>query len=69
MALSYTVDMQKVRDMTFKRLWTWNDLARRADLAPATIFALLAERRRASTRTVYKIAHALQVEPSEIIKE
>lgn len=64
---NYSIDMQKVRSMTYKRLWTWADLARHTDLTQSTLYALKAGRRKASPRTVYKIAHALEVEPEEII--
>lgn len=68
MAASYSVNMQRVQELAFKRLWTWAELSRRADLTPATIFALLAGRRKASLRTVYKLARALEVDPAELIK-
>lgn len=63
------VNMEKVKELTYRNLWTWADLARNAHITQPTIYALQAGRRKASLRTVYKIATALGVEPSEIVKE
>lgn len=63
------VDMAKVENMLYKRLWTWSELARRSNVTTATIFALKAGRRRASMRTLYKIAHAFDVQPGTLIKK
>jgi len=42
-------------------------LAVKADISANTLFCLLSGKRKASERTVCKIAAALSVEPSEII--
>ena len=63
------IDMKKVEDMTYQKLWTWADLSRNADITQTTIFALKAKRRNASRRTLYKIANALGVEPSDIVSK
>lgn len=61
------LDMEKVKEMTYQKLWTWADLARQANVTQPTLYALKAGRRNPSMRTIYKIAHALGVEPQEII--
>lgn len=66
---NFIVDMEKVKELTYRKLWTWADLARNANITEPTIYALQFGRRKASLRTVYKIAKALSVEPSDIIKE
>lgn len=63
------IDMKKVEDMTYQKLWTWADLSRNASITQTTIFALKAKRRNASRRTLYKIANALGVEPSDIVSK
>lgn len=66
---SFNVDMKKIECMTYKKLWTWADLSRNAGITQTTIFALKAKRRNASRRTLYKIANALGVEPSDIVSK
>lgn len=63
------IDMGKVEDMTYQKLWTWADLSRNAGITQTTIFALKAKRRNASRRTLYKIANALGVEPIDIVSK
>lgn len=63
------LDMEKVKEMTYQKLWTWADLARQANVTQPTLYALKAGRRNPSMRTIYKIAHALGVEPQEIVKQ
>lgn len=58
-----------VKDIVDKKLWTWSILAKKADISLTTIFALKAKRRNASRRTLYKIANALGVEPSDIVSK
>lgn len=64
-----TIDMLKVKEMTYRKLWTWADLAKQAGITQPTIYALQAGRRKASQRTLFKLAAALDVDPLEIIKE
>ena len=61
------IDMEKVKRMMYEKLWTWAELAKQANLAQNTLYALQAGRRNPSLRTIYKIAHALEVEPQQII--
>lgn len=63
------LDMDKVKELTARKFWVWSDLARKAEITTATLYALQAGRRNASPKTMFKIAAALEVEPSEIIKK
>ena len=63
------VNMTKVEKMMYKRLWTWSELARQADVTTATLFALKARRRRASLMTLCKIARAFKVKPETLIEK
>lgn len=65
-AMVYMEGVEKL--MTAKYL-TWSELALRADLSYATMHALKVGRRKASFRTICKIARALSVEPCEIVEE
>lgn len=69
MKTSVNVDMAKVENMLYKKLWTWAELARRSNVTTPTLFALKAGRRRASMRTLYKIAHAFNVKPETLIRK
>ncbi|MCH4096026.1 MAG: helix-turn-helix transcriptional regulator [Acidaminococcus provencensis] len=69
MVKTVEIDMKKVKEMTLKKLMSFADLAKSANLSLATLFALQAKRRKASERTLYKIAAALDVSPADIIKE
>lgn len=60
------INMEKVYQLTLDKLWTWSELARQANLTTATLYALKAGRRIPCSRTVYKIAKALGVDPKEI---
>lgn len=66
---SVTINMEQVRHLTESRLWSWNELARKAGLSVTTIFSLRSGRRNASNLTARKIAAALGVAPQEIIKK
>lgn len=63
------INMAKVKELTYKRFWSLSQLAEKSHVSLATIFALQAKKRRASQRTVVKIAAALDVSPAEIIEE
>ena len=60
------IDMKKVLQLARKKYLDVSALARKADLSYATMHALQTKRRNASTKTVCKIAKALEVEPEEI---
>lgn len=66
---SVIIDMDKVRNLTERRLWSWAELSRKAAVSVATIYSLQTGRRNASILTIRKLANALGVEPSEIVKE
>lgn len=63
-----TVDMNKVERLMTAKYWSWSELALRTDLSYATMHALKVKRRKASFRTVCKIAKALHVEAAEIVE-
>lgn len=63
------INMAKVKELTYKNFWSLSKLAEKSHVSLATIFALQAKKRRASQRTVVKIAAALDVSPAEIIEE
>lgn len=65
----FTTDMGKVKQLAYQKGWSLSDLAKQANLSLNTIFALQAKRRRASERTVYKLANALDVSPADIIEK
>lgn len=65
----FTTDMGKVKQLSYQKGWSLSDLAKQANLSLNTIFALQAKRRRASERTVYKLANALDVSPADIIEK
>lgn len=62
-------NMGKVKTMIYKKGWSWADLARRSGLSLNTLFALQSKRRKASERTMYKLATALNVEPADIVEK
>ena len=62
-------NMGEVKRLTYKKGWSLADLARQANLSLNTIFAMQAKRRRASERTVHKLANALDVSPADIIEK
>lgn len=65
---SFVPDMGKVKRLAYEKGWSFSELAKRADLSLNTLFALQAKRRKASARTMYKLADALDVSPVEIIE-
>jgi DNA-binding Xre family transcriptional regulator len=69
MVKTVEIDMKKVKEITLKKFMSFADLAKRANLSLATLFALQAKRRKASERTLYKIAAALDVSPADIIEK
>lgn len=69
MVKTVEIDMKKVKEMTLKKFMSFAALAKRANLSLATLFALQAKRRKASERTLYKIAAALDVSPADIIEK
>lgn len=69
MVKTVEIDMKKVKEMTLKKFMSFADLAKSANLSLATLFALQAKRRKASERTLYKIAAALDVSPADIIEK
>lgn len=62
-------DFEKIRPMLEARFWTWSEYARQANISLPTLLSLRAGRRRASFKTVRKLADALGVDPREIVKK
>jgi len=62
-------DMGKVKQLAYTKGWSWAELAQRAGLSLTTMFALQSKRRKASERTLYKLAGALDVPPAEIVEK
>jgi DNA-binding Xre family transcriptional regulator len=66
---SFTVEMGKVYELAQNKFWTIAELGRKAQISLATIYALKAKRRKASTLTVKKLAAALDVSPTDIVEK
>lgn len=62
-------DMGKVKQTMYQKGWSWSELARRSGLSQNTLFALQSKRRKASERTMYKLAAALDVSPADIVEK
>lgn len=62
-------DMGKVKLTMYQKGWSWAELARRSGLSQNTLFALQSKRRKASERTMYKLAAALDVSPADIVEK
>lgn len=62
------VDFEAVGKLIDEKFISWAELARTAGISQATIFSIKAGRRNASYRTIRKIAQALNVQPSDIIR-
>lgn len=63
------LDMNKVKHSMWKNGWSWAELARRSGLSLSTMFSLQSKRRKASERTMYKLAAALDVSPADIVEK
>lgn len=63
------IDMNKVKRTMWEKGWSWAELAQRAGLSLSTMFSLQSKRRKASERTMYKLATALNVEPADIVEK
>lgn len=63
------LNLEIISRLIDKRFLSWAELGRLAGISSSTIFALKAGRRNASYMTIRKIAHALDVDPQEIVKQ
>jgi transcriptional regulator with XRE-family HTH domain len=63
------VDGEKLRALRERQFLSHRDLAKRADVSPTTVLNLEASKVEAQRRTVRKLAKALDVEPSELVKD
>lgn len=62
-------DFSKIAPMLWRRYWTWTELRKRANISPSILWDVKAGRKLASPITVYKIADALGVDVSEVVKK
>lgn len=69
MKKTYIVDMEKVKDSMYRRLWTWHELADESNISEGFLMALQSGRRGASMRTVYKLSKVLNIKPQKLIIE
>ena len=63
------IDMDKVKELMHGAMWVWSDLAKAADVATATLYAIQAGSRKGSYKTLFKLAKALHVDPKELLKK
>ncbi len=63
------LDVRKMKLLAIGKCWSLAELQRRAGLANGTLYQITNGKNNASGKTIGKIARALSVEPSEIIKE
>lgn len=61
------LNLKIISNLIDEKFISWAELGRLAGISSSTIFALKAGRRNASFTTIRKIAHALEVEPQQII--
>lgn len=69
MRIGIVPNMAEVKRLTYSKGWSWAELAKQANLSLNTIFALQSKRRKASERTMYKLAAALDVAPADIVEK
>jgi transcriptional regulator with XRE-family HTH domain len=67
-ALMPQIDGAKLRDLREERFLSHRELARTAGVSPTTVLNLESEQGKPQRRTVRKLAEALGVEPSELVK-
>lgn len=63
------VDMELIKKIVYGKTWSIRQFCLKANISVDTFYALQAKRRNASTRTIYKMANALGVEPNTILKQ
>ncbi len=63
------VDGEKLRQLREERFLSHRDLAKNADVSPTTVLNLEAGKVEAQRRTIRKLAEALGVDPTELVKE
>lgn len=66
---SVSINFKQVKNLSYKKMWSLAKLATESDLSLSTLFALQRSNRKASLRTVSKLATALNVEPEKIIEK
>lgn len=63
------INFSLVKKLSYEKMWSLAKLATESDLSLSTLFALQRSNRKASLRTVSKLANALNVAPNEIIEK
>lgn len=63
------LDTKKVQLIMMKKLMNKRQLANSAGVGYSTLYLIFSQKRHPNTDTIGKIANALGVEPSEIVKE
>lgn len=67
--MSFSLDPNKVKKLAISKCWSLADLTRKAELSNSTLYKINHGTNKASLRTIGKIARALSVDPSELIKD
>jgi transcriptional regulator with XRE-family HTH domain len=62
------IDEEKLRALREARFLSHRELARFAGVSPTTVLNLEAGKGEPQRRTIRKLAHALEVDPSELVK-
>lgn len=63
------LDTKKIRIMLLDKGWTMAELGRRAGIGNNTVYMVVQNKRGYTVKIINKIAHALDVKASELIKE
>lgn len=63
------INYEKMQLLMVGKCWTLAELQRKAGLSNTTLYQLMKGGRQPTTRTIGKIAKALEVDPVKIIKE
>ncbi len=62
------IDGEKLRALREDKFLSHRELAKRASVSPTTVLNLEAGKAEAQRRTVRKLAHALEVDPAELVE-
>lgn len=62
------IDGNKLKMVLIRKCWSVSELARRAEVSPATLSHIINKGGISNTATVGKISRALGIEPPELLK-
>lgn len=62
----YEVDVEKLKDLIREKMFSVEELARKADINVLTIYSVL-RKKTARGETIKKIARALDINPQELV--